>query len=114
MQLLDSATRKQDLTELERAGLVQFFEIAVELSWKAAKDWLEAQGLQPAGPRDSLKMAYASGLIADGHVWLQALHDRNMATHTYDEASAAQLEMRIRTTYLSALHAIVAELKVRE
>jgi len=65
-----------------------FFEVTFELSWKLMKDYLEAQGFQVKSPRETIKQAYQSGLIDNGHVWIDTLTDRNLTVHTYDEELA--------------------------
>lgn len=44
--LLKIAIAVQTPSIIERAGLIQFFEMAFELSWKLLKDYLEAEGFQ--------------------------------------------------------------------
>ena len=41
---LNQAIQIQNPNDTERAGLIQFFEVAFELSWKTLKDFLEAPG----------------------------------------------------------------------
>lgn len=43
-KLLEKYSNKELNNELERAGIIQFFEMTFELSWKVLKDYLEAQG----------------------------------------------------------------------
>lgn len=83
-------------TFIERAGLIQFFEMAFELGWKLLKDYQEAEGYTISSPRDAIKQAFQSGLISAGHDWINALEDRNLTTHTYNEATAAAVEEKIR------------------
>jgi len=68
-----------------------FFEVTFELSWKLMKDYLEAQGFQVKSPRETIKQAYQSGLIDNGHVWIDTLTDRNLTVHTYDEELAKKI-----------------------
>jgi len=94
-------------SRVERAGLIQFYEMSFELAWKIMKDYLEEEGYEIQSPRAAIKQAFQSGLIADGESWLKALKDRNLTVHTYDEATAMEVERRIRTTYfpnLTELH----------
>lgn len=94
-------------SEAERGGLIQFYEMAFELAWKLMKDYLTEQGYELASPRQAIKQAFQSGLIEDGHGWIDALADRNLTVHTYDEAKAIAVEKAIRQQYfplLSALH----------
>jgi nucleotidyltransferase substrate binding protein (TIGR01987 family) len=92
---------------VQRAGMIQFFEMAFELAWKMLKDYLEAQGFSDLNsPRAVLKKAFEAGLITEGHDWLQILHDQNSMSHTYDEATAIAVENLIRDTYYPLLAAL--------
>lgn len=93
---LKENTKRPIKTELERAGLIQLFEMAFELSWKVLKDYLEGEGYVIKGPRNAIKQAFQIGLIEDGRVWLEALSDRNLTTHTSDEKLAERLITSIR------------------
>ena len=90
-------------TELERAGIIQLFEVAFELSWKLMKDYLEAQMLSVKSPRETIKQAYQIGLIDDGHIWIDALSDRNLTVHTYDEKLAEKMVKDIVQIYFPKL-----------
>jgi len=102
-KLLKKYSAQEIETELERAGIIQFFEINVELSWKVIKDYLEAQGFLVKSPREAIKQAFQVGLIEDGHVWMEALEKRNLTTHTYDEALAEKFVKEIIESFLPAL-----------
>lgn len=54
-------------------------------------------------PRETIKEAFQAGLLADGHVWLEALTDRNLTVYTYEESIALAVEQSIRTRYYPAL-----------
>jgi len=98
-------------SEAERGGLIQFFEVAFELSWKTLKDYLEANGFQVKSPRDVLKQAFQSEIIQDDHAWMDALDDRNLTAHTYNEETAAKIEQLIRDKYFPAITALHKMLK---
>jgi len=102
--LLEQALAIESPSEVERAGLIQFFEMSFELAWKVLKDYLELEGFAVNSPRGAIKQAFQSELITDGHVWLEALSDRNLTVHTYDESIARAVEQKIRTSYYPALH----------
>lgn len=107
--LLESAMTIEKMTVIERAGLIQFFEMAFEQSWKLLKDYQEAEGFTITSPRQAIKQAYQSGFIADGHAWINALEDRNLTTHTYNEQTADIVEQKIRNAYfplLKSLHTV--------
>lgn len=93
-------------SEAERGGLIQFFEVAFELSWKTLKDYLEAGGFQVNSPREVLKQAFLSEIIQDGHAWIDALDDRNLTAHTYNEETAQKIEQLIREKYFPVIHTL--------
>lgn len=104
--LLQSAIAVETPSVLERGGLIQFFEMAFELGWKLLKDYQEAEGYVIASPRDAIKQAFQSGIISAGHDWINALEDRNLTTHTYNEETAVAVEQKIRQTYYPLLQQI--------
>lgn len=90
-------------SELERAGIIQLFEILFELSWKLMKDYLEAQELIVKSPREAIKQAFQIGLIEDGHIWIDGLADRNLTVHIYDEKLAEKMINDIVNVYFPVL-----------
>lgn len=76
---------------------IQRFEFTFELFWKALKEFFYYKGLEVNYPRDIIKEAYAASLIEDESSWLLMLKDRNLTSHTYDEALANQIFENIKT-----------------
>lgn len=101
--LLQQAIDIKEPSVIERAGLIQFFEMAFELGWKLLKDYQEAQGFTIASPREAIKQAFQSEIVTAGHDWIDALGDRNLTTHTYNEQTAVEVEEKIRGTYFPLL-----------
>lgn len=110
---LEASQKVAHLSDLERAGMIQFFELTFELAWKTLKDYLESQGLPVNTPRDTLKQAFQIQLIQDGHSWMEALEDRNLTTHTYDEATSIKVEHLIKEKYFPLLKQLYDTLKVK-
>lgn len=108
---MDKHAAKDTYTELERAGIIQFFEITFELSWKVLKDYLEAQGYMVRSPRESIKQAYQMEIVTDGHTWMEALSRRNQTTHTYDEQVAEEFVEEISKTFLPAIAELYEQLR---
>jgi len=105
---LEVALAIEDADMVQRAGMVQFFEICFELSWNVLKDYLEEQGFVDINsPRASIKKAFEIGLVADGTTWLKGLEDRNLTSHIYNETIARQVEGLIRTTYAPLIRVLV-------
>jgi nucleotidyltransferase substrate binding protein (TIGR01987 family) len=104
---LETVVDKESLSDIEKAGLVQFFEVSFELAWKLMKDYLIAQGYDVKSPREAIKTAFDYGLISDGALWLDALEKRNLSSHTYDESILYELQDLILNKYFT----IMSELK---
>lgn len=102
-KLLKKYSNQSIKTELERAGIIQFFEMTFELAWKVLKDYLESEGYIVKSPRETVKQAFQIGLIENGHIWIDALANRNLTTHTYDEELAQKMIKEILDDYLPEL-----------
>lgn len=98
-------------TELEIAGIIQLFEVCFELSWKVMKDYLEAEGYVVKSPRETVKQAYQINLIENGHLWIEALSNRNLTAHTYDEELAKKMVEEILNIYLPEFDSLYKKLK---
>lgn len=109
--LLEQTMTIEQPSDAERAGLIQFFEMSFELAWKVLKDYLEEEGFIVSSPRDTIKQAFQAGLLEDGHVWIEALKDRNLTVHTYEEKIAVAVEQKIRDAYFPALSSLFQTLK---
>jgi len=101
--LLEQTIRISSPSDAERAGLIQFFEMSFELAWKLLKDYLEGEGFIIKSPKAAIKQAFQSGIIIDGQLWMDALHDRNLTAHTYEESTALEVEKQIREVYFPIL-----------
>ena len=87
--LLRSALEERGLeqmSDLEKEGLIQRFEYSYELAWKTMKDYLEEHGtnINLVTPRNVIKEAFSVNIITDGKVWVNLLLYRNLLSHTYD------------------------------
>lgn len=98
-------------TLVEKAGVIQFFETTFELSWKLMKDYLTFLGYDVKSPRDAIKTSFSIELIKDGNLWLDALMDRNLTTHTYDEDIANEIYEKIKSDYSLLLESLYKKFK---
>jgi nucleotidyltransferase substrate binding protein (TIGR01987 family) len=104
MQLLEKAMDIDRPDIIQKAGLIQFFEMSFELAWNTMKDYLEEQGFQEIrSPRDTIKKAFETGLIKNGQLWLESLQDRNNTSHAYDEKAAETIVTEICNSYFPLL-----------
>lgn len=111
--LLASTIEIESPSVVERGGLIQFFEVTFELSWKLLKDYLESQDVNPKFPRDTIKEAFRYELIKDGDAWMNMLNDRNLTVHTYNETKAIEIETKIRSVFFPAIQQLYILLKGR-
>lgn len=112
-RLLERTVEIKNPSEAERGGLIQFFETSFELARKTLKDYLESEGIDAKTPRETLKHAFKTELLVDGHVWMRMLDDRNLMSHTYDEDGSKKIEQLIRNDYFPQLKALHKTLKAK-
>ena len=108
---LSAAVARGSYDKLSQAGLIQIFELVFELAWKTLKDKLEYDGLKVNSPRDTLKIAFQNGYIRNGELWIEALDNRNLLAHTYDETKSNEARDLIRGKYFSLLKDLQEYLK---
>lgn len=110
IHLRDGVERVQlthgELLTLEEEGLIQRFEYTFELAWKLLKDLaLENDSdVKMGGPRPAIHWGIENGWIGRGEIWLSMLESRNITAHLYDRISVQSTLLKIRSSYLDALH----------
>jgi nucleotidyltransferase substrate binding protein (TIGR01987 family) len=104
MELLKNALAIESPSVTERAGIVQFYEMAIELGWKSLKDYLESEGMDPKFPKETIRMGIETRLIAETEEWIKALSDRNVSSHLYDMSVIEAIETKIRHSYFPLLN----------
>lgn len=110
-----SLLRERGLSDLERQGLVQAFEFTYELAWNVLRDYLLWQGIQGiTGSRDTIREAFAQGLVEDGEAWMNMLMDRNKTAHTYNEATASEIITNVDQVYIDCFKALEKQFRVLE
>jgi len=78
-----------------RSGIIQNFEIAYELCWKAMKRWIE-ENVSPdvlfGVPRIELfRRAAENGLVDSVEQWMTFHQAKNSTSHIYSEGIAAEV-----------------------
>jgi nucleotidyltransferase substrate binding protein (TIGR01987 family) len=79
-----------------RDGVIQRFEYSYELAWKSLKRILEAEAASPAEVdglsfRDLIRLGAEKGLVDDPTAWFGFREERNISSHTYDQAKAREV-----------------------
>ena len=95
----------EDLSQLEREGVIQRFEYTFELAWNTLKDRLEHDGvvLDTITPRHVIRAAFQVRLIDDGDAWVDMLTDRKVMARMYDADRLETVAGNVRRRYLAIL-----------
>ena len=113
--LLKEAFEKDidEMSDLEKEGVVQRFEYTFELAWKTLKDYLVHSGIvfDQITPRRVIKEAFSAKIIEDGQIWIDMLEQRNLMSHTYDEETFEKVIRNITQRYFVALEQVFTWLK---
>ena len=73
-------------SNLEKEGIIQRFEIIIELSWKVIKEFLlEHEAIIAKSPKETILKAFEVDIINDKNAWITSLNFRNISSNTYDE-----------------------------
>ncbi len=104
------------LNQLEKEGAIQRFEVAMELAWKAMKDYLEHEGVafDQITPRAVIRKAYEAKLTEHGPTWMDALDARNKMSHTYDASAANRVIEDVAERYLCCMEALYRFLMAKD
>ena len=95
--------KQRPLSALEQQGMIHSFEYTHELSWNVLRDYLKDQGTQQLyGSKDTVRAAFAVGLIQDGDTWMEMIRDRNHSSHTYNLEVATAIVSRVTDSYIHA------------
>ena len=115
--LLKEALECENLSQLEKEGTIQRFEICMELAWKCMRNYLQHEGivLKQITPRAVLREALAAKLIQRGDLWMEALDARNRMSHTYSIKAFERVLVDLRKKYIhcfNELHDTLASVNI--
>lgn len=101
---LKEALETNHLNELERNGVVQRFELTLELCWNTLKDYLEDEGVQfKPTPKETIRQAFKKGIIDNAQVLIDGLDIRNELSHDYSGEKFEKSEATIRSKVYPAI-----------
>lgn len=112
LNMLSRYLEKEELTDLEKPGLIKLFETTFEQAWLTIKDFYEDQGESNIqGSRDAFRMAHQRGLIPDGQAWMEMIESRKLTVHTYNEKTAEKVEEAVEHTYYALFNQLLQNLQ---
>ncbi|MBF0361840.1 MAG: nucleotidyltransferase substrate binding protein [Oligoflexia bacterium] len=84
-------------SDIEKSGLIKYFEFCFELSWKAIQKIARTKGISDeiASPKSAFRIAFSQGWIQDEVKWISMLNDRNIMSHTYNFLDAEKVFLKI-------------------
>lgn len=95
-------------SKIVRDAAIQRFEFTLEAIWKLAQRYLNiVEGLDIGSPKGVFRACFEVHLLneAETHTALQAVLDRNLTVHTYNEELAMQIYHRL-PAYLPVLQTV--------
>lgn len=113
-RLEESLERDYTRDDIVIDAVIQRFEFTYEMSWKLMKAYLEYLGnIEGNNPRSAIQQSFREGIITDGELWIRMLHDRNMTSHTYDEATALTIYKHIKDDYMVLFRKFLENMRSR-
>lgn len=92
--------KKDELSLLEKQGLIQAFEYNYELAWNVIKDYFQYQGEEGIrGSRDAFRLALNRELISNGEIWFDMVDSRIKSSHTCNMDTAEEIVEKIISDY---------------
>lgn len=98
--LIDTSSFEKVLEETVKSGIIQKFELSVELCWKSAKLFLEYKnGVIEKSTKTVIKSLYTLEYIDEAHYLglMDTINDRNEMSHIYNEESYKVVLQKIPT-----------------
>lgn len=109
-------TRAGKIGEVERAGLLQLFNLAWDLVWKVLREYIEVEGgiiVQPVTPHSTVRAAMEAGMIIDRQDWMDALETRNKIAHIYSLDMANELLPLVTDRFVPMMIRFAGQLRAR-
>jgi nucleotidyltransferase substrate binding protein (TIGR01987 family) len=105
----------ESLRMLLRDATIQRFAFTFEVAWKTLKRFLEENSIEPIDRltnRQLFRLGFEQGLLRDSAAWMLYLGRRNLTSHVYSEAIAAQV-FEVIPEFLEDARFLLAQLEQR-
>jgi nucleotidyltransferase substrate binding protein (TIGR01987 family) len=111
LRRLTKATDIAFMSDLEKAGLIHYFEMTFDLAWKTLQDLLREKERPNSngGPNVIIKQSFEDGYIENEELWRALKKAREMTSHEYDEEIADEIVGNIIYTF----HDLFIQLETR-
>ncbi len=98
LQRLKEIAEKENLSDIERDGMIRRFEFTFDILWKCGKDYLARyEEIEVLSPKKVIRLFREIGMFTDEETenLLEAANDRNLTSHTYNEDLIKKIAERI-------------------
>ena len=98
LQRLKEIAEKENLSDIERDGMIRRFEFTFDILWKCGKDYLARyEEIEVLSPKKVIRLFREIGMFTDEETenLLEAANDRNLTSHTYKEDLIKKIAERI-------------------
>lgn len=100
------------LSDLEKRGLIQAFEVVHELAWNVMKDYFLDQGNPNiTGSRDAVREAFHMQLVQDGEQWMEMIKSRNLTVHAYNHEIASDIANKVISVYIHLFESFLLKMQ---
>lgn len=100
------------LSDLEKRGLIQAFEVVHELAWNVMKDYFLDQGNPNiTGSRDAVREAFHMQLVKDGEHWMEMIKSRNLTVHAYSHEIASDIANKVINVYIHLFESFLLKMQ---
>ena len=104
---------EEEMSDLEKEGVIQRFEYTFELAWRTLQDLLAYRGYANIhGPNPVLKQSLQDGYIHNEKLWRTMKEAREITSHTYDEDKANVIVGKIAVEYNDLLSQLKERLDI--
>lgn len=97
---LKEAIRSPITEDRDMAGIIKYFEMTYETSWRLLQKIAREHQLEVNSPKQALEAGFQLALIENEKAWLEIKDDRNNAVHTYNQELAKELCARIKSQHV--------------
>jgi len=97
-QLTSGDIHDPEVQKIYRDSLIKRFEFSYDVTWKYLKYYLEkSYGITANSPKAAFRECFSQGIVSEEQLrsLLKMVDDRNLTSHTYNEALAEEVGNRI-------------------
>lgn len=100
LKILNDNVSNDNLSEIEKMGIVQAFELLIDQAWKILKRYLFVEGIDTKSPKSVIRECFSLQILDKPEIWIEMINRRNETSHSYDESIVDEIIRSIRNDYI--------------